>query len=204
MGDAVRGSARVVVLCIVLLLSLGVLFLSLGFELEGGAGWSMNPTLYDGDRVILDTFAYGARIPLVGWELPALGEPRRGDVVALTHPRIEGGKQRLGKRIVGLPGETIQVRDNRVKINGRVLSEPYIPENSFPTAPSDHCDDQYACEPFTLGANSYFVLGDNRFRSGDSRHLGPIERGWLEGRIVVIFSRSTGYGSVYTWERVGP
>ena len=93
---------------------------------------------------------------------------QRGDVILFA---VKEGKQYL-KRLIGLPGETVEIRDGKVYINDKVLAEPYIKEparsNSLPTA---------------LGSDEYFVLGDNRNNSADSRGFGPISGADIRGRV---------------------
>lgn len=111
-------------------------------------GTSMNPTLHDGQLLV--------SLP-VG--LNPFLEPQRGDVVIMYCDDID---QYLVKRLIGLPGDTIEIRNNRVYLNGDVLDEPYIYEEMVTKNVS----------PFTLGEDMYYVLGDNRNVSADSRHYG--------------------------------
>jgi signal peptidase I len=100
------------------------------------------------------------------------GDLARGDVVVLDDGRSEYAL----KRVVGLPGETVHVWRGHVFINKRILVEPYIPRKIY-TFPREKQ------AVFVLGPDQYFVLGDNRPASSDSRTYGPIERGRIKGRI---------------------
>lgn len=129
------------------------------------SGSSMNNTLQSGDNVIVDKLTY------------RFSNPKRFDVVVFPepgHPDTE-----FIKRIIGLPGETIQITpDGTIWIDGKKLKEHYGKETIQ--------DAGIASVPFTLGPNEYFVMGDNRNNSYDSRYedVGPIQRGALVGRAV--------------------
>ena len=118
---------------------------------------SMAPGVGAGDTVLVDRLT--PRI--TGWH--------RGDVVTLHAP--DGGL--VVKRIVGLPGETVELEDAVVTVDGRPVAEPY--------ADNSHADGEYT-RPVTLAAGRYYVLGDNRGESVDSRDYGPVREGALTGR----------------------
>ncbi|HSJ82398.1 MAG TPA: signal peptidase I [Acidimicrobiia bacterium] len=145
---------------------------------------SMLPTIEVNDRVMVNKLAYR-------W-----GEPQRGDVVVFRDPRIEEtaesipeavirsvleavgirtrGDEDLIKRVVGLPGETIEVRNNQVVVDGSPLDESYLPDVFMPDEP-----------PITVGDAEVFVMGDNRDASFDSRRFGPIALDDLVGEAFV-------------------
>lgn len=132
------------------------------------AGESMYSTLHDSDRVLVNKLSY------------RLHDPNRGDVVVLK--TLEGaGERDLIKRVIGLPGEVIDISGCHVYIDGKELIEPYLdPEVVACT------DTEGYSFPFTVPDDSVFVLGDNRGASKDSRALGPIPYGDLLGRAFVI------------------
>ena len=132
-------------------------------------GTSMYTTLHDGDRVFVNKLSY------------RLHDPNRGDVVVLH--QITGASERdLIKRVIALPGETIEVRSCVVLIDGRVLDEPYLdPEVVTP----GNCGGETA--PVTVPADHVFVMGDNRAGSQDSRAIGTIDEDDLVGRAFVVF-----------------
>jgi signal peptidase I len=133
-------------------------------------GESMFSTLDSGDRVFVNKLSY------------RLHDPNRGDVVVLH--QITGTSERdLIKRVVGLPGETVEVRNCAVLIDGRVLNEPYLdPEVVTPT----DCGGDFVSES-PVPADHVFVMGDNRGGSQDSRVIGPISEDDLVGRAFVVF-----------------
>jgi signal peptidase I len=137
------------------------------FVVEGS---SMYSTLETGDRVFVNKLSY------------RLHDPNRGDVVVLH--QITGASERdLIKRVIGLPGETVEVRNCNVLIDGRVLNEPYLdPEVVTPT----DCGGDYSPNG-PVPEDHVFVLGDNRGGSQDSRVIGPISEDDLVGRAFVVF-----------------
>lgn len=163
---------------------------------------SMRPTLQEGDFLFANKLLFGARVPFTHWHLPALRAPRRGDLVIFQSP-LEND-QTVVKRVVGTPGDTIAMADGRLRVNGDVVPEPYI-------APSDEtvdpADPQMATwqRPYVLGdaeqyrpslrkwgplvvpPDSFFVLGDNRDDSYDSRYWGWLGRDRIEGRPSIIY-----------------
>ncbi len=133
-------------------------------------GESMFSTLDTGDRVFVNKLSY------------RLHDPNRGDVVVLH--QISGASERdLIKRVIGLPGETVEVRNCAVLIDGRVLNEPYLdPEVVTPT----NCGGDYISDG-PVPDDHVFVMGDNRGGSQDSRVIGPIDDDDLVGRAFVVF-----------------
>jgi signal peptidase I len=132
-------------------------------------GHSMDYTLHDGDRVFVNKLSY------------RLHDPHRGDVVVLHE--VEPGLDRdLIKRVIALPGETIEMRNCEVRIDGVILDEPYLdPEVVTP----NNCGADIP--PTLVPGDHVFVMGDNRPQSQDSRVIGPIDEADLVGRAFVVF-----------------
>lgn len=134
-------------------------------------GRSMLPTLEDRDLVFV-------------WRLPyCFGRPQRQDVVICHYPgRYWKNRKPLPtsfvKRVIGLPGDTVAFADGQVLVNGRPLHEPYLDPQR-----TRFFRDR---APMTLGRDEYFVLGDNRDNSNDSRRVGPIKRRAIRGRVVCV------------------
>ena len=132
------------------------------------SGHSMDTTLHDGDRVLVNKLSY------------RMHDPNRGDVVVLK--TIEGtGERDLIKRVVALPGETVEYRSCVLYVDGRELIEPYLDPGIV--RPNSCGQDQ---APLVVPAEFVFVLGDNRAGSKDSRDLGPISYDDLIGRAFVV------------------
>jgi signal peptidase I len=125
-------------------------------------GSSMEPNLHTDQRLVVEKLSY------------RLHEPRRGDVVVLRLP--ERGPELLIKRVIALPGETIEVRDGQVLVDGVSLVEPYLTQQTR---------GQYG--PVGVPAGYIFVMGDNRGASNDSRVFGPVEQSRIVGRAWVSY-----------------
>jgi signal peptidase I len=127
---------------------------------------SMEPTLLVGDRILVDKLSYH------------LHGVSRGDIVVFATPPKEMSDpsiKDLVKRVIGLPGETISSSGGRVSINGKPLPEPWLPPGTVTTGIATQ----------KIPPNEYFVMGDNRSDSQDSRFFGPISRSLIVGRVVV-------------------
>ncbi|MDR2726213.1 MAG: signal peptidase I [Candidatus Adiutrix sp.] len=146
-------------------------FLFQAFQIPSG---SMIPTFLEGDRVLVEKFAYGLRNPFNNHIWVETGRPERWDVVVFISP--EDHDKDFVKRVVGLPGETVALMDGEVFINGRRLEDPHGRHD--PRSPSPLRDRP----PRLMGENEYFMMGDNRDHSSDSRAWGPVEFGLLKGR----------------------
>jgi signal peptidase I len=133
-------------------------------------GTSMEPTLHDGQYLIISRLAY--------WIHP----PERGDIIVL-HPPTNPGEDYI-KRIVGLPGEQVEVRDGRVWIDGIILDEPYVLNLPAYTG------------SWTLGVEEYLVLGDNRGDSDDSHQWGPLSMGDIVGKAWMCYWPPEQWGPV--------
>jgi signal peptidase I len=162
---------------------------------------SMRPTLLEGDVVLVDRLAYDLKVPLTDVSLARLGEPKRGDIVVFFSPK-DGN--RLVKRIVGLPGDTIALRGDVLYVNGAAArysnpvqvrepaAEPYDSpalrvresvagsERTIQLLPRLRVPRDFG--PVTVPAGSYFMMGDNRDDSADSRYIGPVPRRLIAGR----------------------
>ena len=123
-------------------------------------GLSMEPRVHAGELVLINTLAY------------KLGEIRRGDVVAFRHDAPT--PETYIKRVVGLPGERVEVRDGVVSIDGRPLAEPYV-----------RFKDRRSAAAVTVPPHAYYVLGDNRAESDDSRAWGVLRDGDVVGKALV-------------------
>jgi signal peptidase I len=146
---------------------------------------SMMDSLLIGDYILVNKFLFGAEIPLTETHLPGLRDPQRGDIVVFKYPYDE--TRDFIKRIIAVGGDTIQVRDNRVVLNGRPIEESYVRPGSLTGPPSGQCSYQYGCEPLTVPPGSYFVMGDNRDNSQDSRYWGFVRREKIRGKAFVIY-----------------
>ena len=156
----------------VLIAVLVILFLYRPVKVEGT---SMMPTLFDQERLFINQFSYKF----------GLGDIKRGDTVVFWYP--EDPAKSYIKRVIGLPGDTVEVKDGWVMVNGKKLQENYVP--------AEYRDDRPY--PSTMvPANDYFVLGDHRISSNDSRAWGFVPRSYIYGKAVFVFWPLDHVGSV--------
>jgi signal peptidase I len=162
---------------------------------------SMMDTLLIGDYILVNKFLYGAEIPFTDLHLPGLRAPARGDIIVFKYPNDES--RDFIKRIIAVGGDTVQVRDNRVWLNGQLQDEPYVRAGSVHETPSTHCGYLYACETLRVPAGSYFVMGDNRDNSQDSRYWGFVRREKIRGKAFLIYWSWNGESHWLRWRRLG-
>ena len=142
---------------------------------------SMRPTLIEGDLILVNKFIYGAKVPFTNWRLPSITEPKRGDVVVFIYP--EDQKKDFIKRMVGLPGEKVEIRNGSIFIAGHPLQEPEFSQRFY----YNRGDFAKEGEELVVPSDSYFVLGDNSASSKDSRYWGFVPQKNLLGKAMVIY-----------------
>jgi len=136
-------------------------------------GTSMAPLLSDQERIFINKFVYRF-------------EPiERGDVVVFWYP-LDRSKSFI-KRVVGLPGDSVEIRAGRLYVNGKELMEPYVPPNYL---------DGASYPPLTLPEDNFFVMGDHRDSSNDSRVFGPVSRQFIYGKAVFAYWPVDHFGSL--------
>jgi signal peptidase I len=185
-----------------------VLLLVMGAFRSAVADWndvpsgSMKPTILEGDRIVVNRLAYDLKVPFTTWRLARWATPQRGDVVVLDSPA--DGK-RLVKRVVGLPGDLLELRDNRLFVNGeparvellsRDRAQADQPARLVARERLDTLDHRIQITPSELAPRSfgplrvperhYFVMGDNRDQSADSRYFGFVEGNAILGRVTGV------------------
>lgn len=145
---------------------------------------SMENTLLIGDHLFVNRFIYGLRIPYIKSRPLALKEPMRGDIVVFVPPH-QRGKDFI-KRIIGMPGDTVEIRARRVYINGRAVTEPYVVHKDAGAAARFYVPRDNMAQ-ITIPAGEYFLLGDNRDRSEDSRYWGFVPLSDIKGKAMIIY-----------------
>ena len=167
---------------------------------------SMKPTILEGDRIFINKLAYDLKVPFTTWHVAEWSNPQRGDIVVFFSPQ-DG--TRLVKRVIGLPGDLIELRNEHLVVNGEPVEYgPLGAESSGQLAEVEREQSSFATEqlpghthavmeiprvpakrnfgPMTVPAGQYFMMGDNRDNSFDSRYFGPVDRKRILGRASVI------------------
>jgi signal peptidase I len=176
------GQAILVALMLALLIRS---FVVQAFKIPSG---SMLQTLQIGDHILVNKFVYGVRIPFTSHEILSLGEPKRGDVIVFVYPK-DTNKDFI-KRVVGEPGDVVEVHDKVLFVNGRRVADSYAQFVDGPFGNGESPRDNF--DPFTIPDGTVFVMGDNRDRSYDSRFWGPVEIDKIKGKAFLIY---------WSWDR---
>jgi signal peptidase I len=162
------------------------IFVFQAFKIPTG---SMEDNLKIGDHIIVNKFIYGPNGGPLGNAFP-IREIRRGDIIVFRYPLQPDTD--FVKRVIGMPGDTIEIRDKKVAINGRQLNEPYVIHDDpqiYPLQPAlpepYRSRDQFG--PYTVPPNAYFAMGDNRDKSSDSRYWGTVPRSMIKGRAFMVY-----------------
>lgn len=192
----VREYAEAFVIAIVLALFVRT-FVVQAFKIPSG---SMIPTLLIGDHILVNKFTYGIKLPLTDVVILPLGRPDRGDVIVFRYPQDE--TKDFIKRVVGLPGDKVEMHAQQVYVNDRPLPESYAVhlDGDQPSRSGEERDDY---GPVTVPPDSYFVMGDNRDHSLDSRYWGFVKRSKIKGRAFLIYWSWDGQEKWVRWERLG-
>ena len=194
----VREYGEAIVIAILLALVIRTLVVQ-AFTIPSG---SMMDTLLVGDYILVNKFLYGPEVPFTDWRMPGLRSPHRGDIIVFKYPQDE--RRDFIKRIIGTPGDRVVIRGQQVWENDRALDEPYIKLNpsSFPHN-TTYCGYAYGCEPTVVPPESYFVMGDNRDNSQDSRYWGFVKREKIKGKAFLIYWSWDGDRHWLRWWRLG-
>ena len=156
-------------------------FVIQAFKIPSG---SMIPTLLKGDQILVNKFIYGIRVPFSDVKLFPIRAPKRGDIVVFEYP--SNRRVHYIKRLVGLPGDKLEIKDKKLYINGErfeVESTQFEDMMIMPSVagPRDNFDS------ITVPPNSFFMMGDNRDNSRDSRYWGYVDKSELVGNAVIIY-----------------
>jgi signal peptidase I len=191
-----REYVEAIVMALVLALFIRT-FIVQAFKIPSG---SMIPTLQIGDHILVNKLAYGIRMPLVDKYLVDFGTPQRGDVVVFIFP--EDRSKDFIKRVIGVAGDTVEIRGKSVFINGKQIDDPHAHfEGDDAQAAGLPTRDHYG--PKTVPPNHIFVMGDNRDRSYDSRFWGYVDLNEVLGKAFLIYWSWDGSDRWVRWERIG-
>lgn len=174
-----REYAEALVMAVVLALFIRT-FVVQAFKIPSG---SMLPTLQIGDHLLVNKFLFGIRIPVVGKRILPLREPHRDDVIVFVYPQ-DPSKDFI-KRIKGLPGETVEIRNKVLYVNGQVVEDDNAFYENTPERMARAPRDNFG--PFLVPEGTVFVMGDNRDHSHDSRFWGTVPIDDILGKAFVLY-----------------
>jgi len=180
-------------LIIALILALFIrTFVVQAFKIPSG---SMLPTLEIGDHLLVNKFSYGVRMPFMDRFIFEFDGPEFQDIIVFEFP--ENPSKDFIKRVIGTPGDEIEIRDKQLFVNGEKIAEEYVRY-----ADRRVVDERDNFGPFSVPEDSYFVLGDNRDESYDSRFWGVVERDKILGKAWIIYWSWEGFADI-RWDRIG-
>ncbi|MGB4069301.1 MAG: signal peptidase I [Nitrospira sp.] len=205
----VREYAEAIIVAMLLAFAIRV-FVVQAFKIPSG---SMIPTLQIGDHILVSKLSYGLQWPTdckVLWSFPPLncytsetvvtfGKPQRGDIIVFRFPEDE--EKDFIKRIVGLPGDTVQLKNKSVLVNGQPLDDKAFTQRIDPGVIDGTINPRDNFGPVTVPDGSYFVMGDNRDQSLDSRFWGYVREEKIRGRAFRIYWSWNGQGNWTEWVR---
>jgi signal peptidase I len=153
-------------------------FLVQAFKIPTG---SMRPTLIEGDVILVNKFSYGAKIPFTQLRLPGFEKLKRGDVVVFIYP--EDKNKDFIKRLIGLPGEILEIKNGTIYINDNPLLDPVFNQSYY----YNRGDFAQEAQKITIPKDHYFFLGDNSASSKDSRYWGFVPWKNILGKALLIY-----------------
>ncbi|MEK6656829.1 MAG: signal peptidase I [Nitrospirota bacterium] len=172
-------------------------FVIQAFKIPSG---SMIPTLDIGDHILVSKFIYGIRIPFTDIKILDFKKPNRGDIIVFIYPEDE--KKDFIKRVVGVPGDKIELKNKELYINSEKLTEKYIIHQDPHTKPKEY-EPRDNTGPIIVSPDSLFVMGDNRDQSYDSRYWGFVKMSKVKGRAFIIYWSWDGKDTWVRWWRIG-
>jgi len=153
-------------------------FIVQAFKIPTG---SMRPTLLEGDLILVNKFIYGAKVPFTDKRLPVFKDFKRGDVIVFIYP--EDTKKDFIKRLVGLPGDEIEIKNGSIYVNDKALLDSVFNNRYY----YNRGDFGVEGTKITVPKDSYFVLGDNSASSKDSRYWGFVPKDNILGKALLIY-----------------
>ncbi|HPQ45313.1 MAG TPA: signal peptidase I [Syntrophales bacterium] len=194
--SVVREYAEAIIIAILIALFIRT-FIVQAFKIPSG---SMKPTLLIGDHLLVNKFSYGIKVPFFRKTLVSINDPQRGDIVVFIYP-LDRTKDFI-KRVVGIAGDTIEIRDKKIYLNGLPYNDGhgvYVDSILFPASvqPRDNFG------PITVPAGHLFVMGDNRDQSYDSRYWGFVDLKDVLGKAFIIYWSWDTHNKDVRWSRMG-
>jgi signal peptidase I len=180
-----RENVEAIIIAIVLALFIRT-FVIQAFKIPSG---SMKPTLQIGDHILVNKFIYGVKIPYIGKTLISYKNPDHGDIIVFRYP--EDPDKDFIKRVIGLPGDIIESKNKKVYVNQIPIKDDVGVHTESRNLPGNiNPRDNFG--PLTVPAESYFVMGDNRDNSYDSRFWGFVKQPAIKGKAFIIY---------WSWDR---
>ncbi|MDD5155850.1 MAG: signal peptidase I [Candidatus Omnitrophica bacterium] len=153
-------------------------FLVQAFKIPTG---SMRPTLVEGDLILVNKLIYGAKIPFTGLRLPALQQPKRGDVIVFIYP--QDTKKDFIKRLIATEGQTVEIKNGTIYVDNKPLLDQLFSQRYYYNRGEFGAED----EKIVVPKDSFFVMGDNSASSQDSRYWGFVPKKNLLGKAILIY-----------------
>lgn len=181
----IREYAESIVIAVLLALVIRS-YLVQAFKIPSG---SMEDTLAIGDHLLVSKFIYGTKIPFVDKRVLTIRDPHQGDVIVFEYP--EDPSKDFIKRVVGVPGDVVEGKEKKVYVNGKQYENPHEVHKEKDVIPKE-MNPRDTFGPVTVPADSYFVMGDNRDRSYDSRFWNFVRRDQIKGLAFIKY---------WSWDR---
>lgn len=176
----IREYAESIIIAIILALIIRT-FVVQAFKIPSG---SMEDTLAIGDHILVNKFIYGTKIPFTDTRLIKIRDPQRGDVIVFEYP--EDPSKDFIKRVIGTPGDEVEIRDKKVYVNGKHYQNPHEVHKEKEIVPKEQ-NPRDNLGPIKVPANAFFVMGDNRDRSYDSRFWGFVKNEKIKGLAFIKY-----------------
>lgn len=191
-----RENIEAIVIAVILALFIRT-FIVQAFKIPSG---SMQPTLAIGDHILVNKFIYGVKVPYIGKTLIPVKEPGHGDIIVFRYP--EDPDKDFIKRLIGLPGDTVEIKNKQVYVNNMPVS-PDMGVHTDSHVISGRMNPRDNFGPVTVPPESYFVMGDNRDNSYDSRFWGFVNQTAIKGKAFIIYWSWNSEAFGVRWGRLG-
>ncbi|MBF0564825.1 MAG: signal peptidase I [Nitrospirae bacterium] len=155
-------------------------FVVQAFKIPSG---SMIPTLLIGDHLLVNKFVYGVEIPLLDKKVLTFSSPKKGDIIVFKFPQDQ--TRDFIKRVIATSGDTVEIVNQKIYVNGKILNEPYI--RHVDNSGKKDVPKRDILPPLTVPEGDVFVMGDNRDQSYDSRYWGFVDLSLVRGKAMLIY-----------------
>ena len=193
---ALRENIEAILVAIVIALFIRT-FVVQAFKIPSG---SMKQTLKIGDHILVNKFIYGVKIPYLHKTIIPIEDPKRGDIVVFRYP-VDPDKDFI-KRVIGIPGDVIEIRDKQLYLNGKIVNHDYG-IHTDPRILGENVRPRDNFGPVTVPPHSLFVMGDNRDESYDSRFWGYVDYKAILGKAFIIYWSWDKENFGVRWSRIG-